>query len=77
MAKQLAVADMHIKLQQAKVLWFQAISEARVDEASAGLPVGVQVVGRSWRDTDVLAAMRAIEADVSGDDGYPATPVAM
>jgi alkylation response protein AidB-like acyl-CoA dehydrogenase len=29
--KQLAVAEMHIKLEQAKALWFQAVSEARVD----------------------------------------------
>lgn len=31
MTKQLAVAEMHIKLEQAKALWFQAISEAHVD----------------------------------------------
>ncbi len=30
-AKQLAVAEMHIELEQAKALWFQAISEARID----------------------------------------------
>ena len=29
--KQLAVAEMRIKLEQAKALWFQAVSEARVD----------------------------------------------
>ena len=29
--KQLAVADMQIKLEQVKALWFQAVSEARVD----------------------------------------------
>jgi alkylation response protein AidB-like acyl-CoA dehydrogenase len=29
--KQLAVAEMHIKLEQAKTLWFQTVSEARVD----------------------------------------------
>jgi len=29
--KQLAVAEMRIKLEQAKALWFQAIGEARVD----------------------------------------------
>jgi fatty acid amide hydrolase len=48
---------------------------AKVDAGSAGLPIGVQVVGRAWRDHEVLAVMRAIESDVSGDDGYPATPV--
>jgi fatty acid amide hydrolase len=48
---------------------------AKVDRASAGLPVGVQLVGRPWRDHEVLAAMRAIEAEVSTDPGYPVTPV--
>jgi fatty acid amide hydrolase len=48
---------------------------ARVDAASAGLPVGVQVVGRAWRDHEVLAVMRAIESEVASDEGYPATPV--
>jgi fatty acid amide hydrolase len=48
---------------------------ARVDRGSAGLPVGVQVVGRPWRDHVVLAAMRAVEAQVCLDEGFPATPV--
>jgi fatty acid amide hydrolase len=48
---------------------------AKIDAASTGLPVGVQVVGRSWRDHEVLAVMQAIESDVSRDEGYPATPV--
>jgi fatty acid amide hydrolase len=50
---------------------------AAVDRASVGLPVGVQVVGRPWRDHVVLAAMRAIETEVSGDEGFPTTPVAL
>jgi fatty acid amide hydrolase len=50
---------------------------AAVDRASTGLPVGVQVAGRPWRDHIVLAAMRAIEAEVSGDEGFPVTPVAL
>jgi fatty acid amide hydrolase len=48
---------------------------AEVDAASEGLPVGVQVVGRAWRDHVVVAAMRAIEADVASDQGFPVTPV--
>jgi fatty acid amide hydrolase len=48
---------------------------AEVDAASEGLPVGVQVVARPWRDHVVLAAMRAIEASVTSDQGFPATPV--
>ncbi len=48
---------------------------ARVEAQAAGLPVGVQVVGRPWHDPVVLAAMRAIEADVSQSEGFPRTPV--
>jgi fatty acid amide hydrolase len=48
---------------------------ARIDAASAGLPVGVQVVGRAWRDHEVLAVMGAIESEVGGDEEYPRTPV--
>jgi fatty acid amide hydrolase len=48
---------------------------AAIDEGSAGLPVGVQVVGRPWRDHLVLCAMKAIEAEVSRDEGFPRTPV--
>jgi fatty acid amide hydrolase len=48
---------------------------AEIDAASEGLPVGVQVVGRAWKDHVVLAAMRAIEADVTRDQGFPVTPV--
>lgn len=48
---------------------------AEVDAASEGLPVGVQVVARPWRDHVALAAMRAIEASVTSDRGFPATPV--
>jgi fatty acid amide hydrolase len=47
---------------------------AKVDAKSEGLPVGVQVVGRAWRDHEVLAVMQAIEAGVSGDEGYPRAP---
>ncbi len=35
---------------------------ARVDRGSAGLPIGVQVIARPWREDVALAAMRAIEA---------------
>jgi fatty acid amide hydrolase len=33
----------------------------KVEQASAGLPVGVQVVARPWREHEALAVMRAIE----------------
>jgi fatty acid amide hydrolase len=48
---------------------------AKIDDASAGRPVGVQVVGRPWRDQEVLAAMIAIESEVKRDEGFPVTPV--
>src|SRR5260370_23850339 len=50
-------------------------SAARADAQSAGLPVGVQVVGRAWKDHAVLVAMGAIERNVSSDDSFPRTPV--
>ena len=51
------------------------VQAAQVDGASAGLPVGVQIVARPWNDHVVLAIMAAIEADLSGDADFPRTPV--
>jgi fatty acid amide hydrolase len=48
---------------------------AGVDARSAGLPVGVQIAGRPWRDNEVVAAMMAVESEVSRDEGFPRTPV--
>ena len=48
---------------------------AQVEAQSAGLPVGVQVVARPFREDLVLAAMAAIEARVKGEALYPRTPV--
>ncbi len=48
---------------------------AEVDHRSAGLPVGVQVVARPWREDLVLAAMIAIEDAARKDADFPATPV--
>ena len=47
----------------------------RVDHRSAGLPVGVQVVGPHWHDHIVLAVMAAIEQRVSVDTEYPSRAV--
>ena len=48
---------------------------ARAAEAgSAGLPVGVQVVARPWREHVALAAMRAIEEDARKRDDFPTSP---
>jgi fatty acid amide hydrolase len=43
----------------------------KVELGSAGLPVGVQVVARPWREHVALAAMRAIEEVVHTHDDYP------
>jgi fatty acid amide hydrolase len=48
---------------------------ARVEEGSEGLPLGVQVVAPPWREERVLALMVAIEDQVRGEPGFPATPV--
>lgn len=44
------------------------------DRGSAGLPVGVQIMGRPWRDDVVLAAMRAIEQAARRGTEFPAAP---
>ncbi len=43
----------------------------KVELGSAGLPVGVQVVARPWREHVALAAMRAIEEIASTHEDYP------
>ncbi len=48
---------------------------ARVDARSTGLPVGVQIAGRPWRDNEVVAAMLAVESEVNRDEGFPHTPL--
>jgi fatty acid amide hydrolase len=47
---------------------------AEVDRQSAGLPVGVQVVGRPWAEDVVLAVMTAIEEGLD-EQIRPRTPV--
>jgi fatty acid amide hydrolase len=48
---------------------------AEIDRASAGLPVGVQLVGRAWHEHEVLAAMAAVEQYAGGFPDFPRTPV--
>jgi fatty acid amide hydrolase len=43
----------------------------QVEEGSAGLPVGVQVVARHWREDAVLAVMAALEARFRTRTDYP------
>ncbi|HUS13504.1 MAG TPA: amidase family protein, partial [Chloroflexia bacterium] len=47
----------------------------QVEQGSAGLPVGVQVVARPWREHVALAAMQAIEATVATRPDYPHVPI--
>jgi fatty acid amide hydrolase len=47
---------------------------AEIDRQSAGLPVGVQVVGRPWAEGVVLAVMTAIEDALTGEYDQPVTP---
>jgi fatty acid amide hydrolase len=47
----------------------------RVEQNSAGLPVGVQVIGRPWREDLVLATMAAIERGASERGSPPVLPV--
>lgn len=46
----------------------------RVEQASVGLPIGVQVVARPWREHVALAAMRAIEQAAKDRVDYPWFP---
>ena len=45
-----------------------------VDAGSAGLPVGVQVAARPWREDLVLAVMAALEEDFRARPEYPGRP---
>jgi len=48
---------------------------ASFEAGSAGLPLGVQVIGPKWHEHRVLAVMQAIEWALQGTEGYPKTPV--
>ena len=53
----------------------KAVQAARTtEEGSAGLPVGVQLVGRHWREDLVLAGMATVEAEASRHPDHPALP---
>ena len=43
----------------------------KVERGSAGLPVGVQVVARHWREDVLLSLMRALEEHFGRRDDYP------
>jgi fatty acid amide hydrolase len=48
---------------------------AKIDEGSAGLPIGVQVVARHFREDVVLAVMKAIEMNARRASDYPRSPI--
>jgi fatty acid amide hydrolase len=48
---------------------------AKIEEGSEGLPVGVQVVARPYREDVVLSLMKAIEAGARAHALFPATPI--
>jgi fatty acid amide hydrolase len=48
-----------------------------VEEKSVGLPIGVQVAARPWREHIALATMHAIEQMARGLADFPVTPVGM
>jgi fatty acid amide hydrolase len=48
---------------------------AAIDEASLGLPVGVQVVAPPYAENVLLAVMQTVEDQVGETDGFPRTPV--
>jgi fatty acid amide hydrolase len=47
---------------------------AEVDRQSLGLPIGVQVVARPWREDLVLAAMMAVEDAAARAPDFPRAP---
>ena len=46
-----------------------------VEQGSVGLPVGVQVVARHWREDIVLATLAALEKGSRDQEDYPVTPI--
>jgi Asp-tRNA(Asn)/Glu-tRNA(Gln) amidotransferase A subunit family amidase len=45
-----------------------------LERDSAGLPIGVQVVSRHWREDIVLAVMQSLEGHFRAQDDYPDRP---
>jgi fatty acid amide hydrolase len=47
---------------------------ASMEKGSAGLPVGVQVAGRHWREDQVLEVMKSLEGHFRQRPDYPDAP---
>ena len=58
---------------------FERIERAayRAEAGSAGLPIGVQIVARPWRDHVALAAMGVVQDAARAQPNYPVTPHAL
>lgn len=50
------------------------LNARKVETGSAGLPVGVQVAARPWREDIVLALMAVLEEHFKGQPTYPSRP---
>jgi fatty acid amide hydrolase len=48
---------------------------AYIERGSAGLPIGVQIVGRPWREEVVLAAMKIVETGARSSSEFPRVPI--
>jgi Asp-tRNA(Asn)/Glu-tRNA(Gln) amidotransferase A subunit family amidase len=46
-----------------------------VESDSEGLPVGVQITARPWREDVALALMAALESHFRAQSDFPRTPV--
>lgn len=51
------------------------LTAREVEQGSVGLPVGVQVVSRHWREDVALTVMAALESHFRQQPGYPTLPV--
>jgi fatty acid amide hydrolase len=48
---------------------------AAAERGAAGLPVGLQVVARPWREDVALAVMQAVQEGCISSPLYPHTPI--
>ena len=48
---------------------------AQIEAESAGLPIGVQLVGRPWQEDRLLALMRLLEGRAREGEAFPKTPL--
>jgi fatty acid amide hydrolase len=51
------------------------IAARDTERGATGLPIGVQIAARPWRDHIALAVMAALEQAAMSRTDYPTTPV--